>query len=170
MATRLPSSRSALASPGTKPSSATKSLNGLIEEDGSLGFVLTILAVKAGAGLAAMPHFQGDNESDLVRVVDVIGLVMSAGLRRFRVVGNQVVSRAFVERQCRNLRSSPRSQQRDGPLSRPDCPADRCVPHSHGWHIQTRMHQSDGIPQDIRKRNGPAASILSAMRHSNLFD
>src|SRR5262252_3831074 len=33
-----------------------------------------ILAVKAGAGLAAMPHFQGDNERDLVRVIDNIGL------------------------------------------------------------------------------------------------
>ena len=79
-----------------------------------------ILAVKAGAGLATMPHFQGDNESDLVRVIDDIGLVVpyyllmhpshaprhathssSARLRRFRVVGNQVVSRALVERQCR---------------------------------------------------------------------
>lgn len=34
-----------------------------------------VLAVKAGAGLAAMPHSQGEN-SDLVRVIDNIGLVM----------------------------------------------------------------------------------------------
>lgn len=35
-----------------------------------------ILAVKAGAGLAALPHFQGDCESELVRVIDDIGLVL----------------------------------------------------------------------------------------------
>jgi DNA-binding transcriptional LysR family regulator len=35
-----------------------------------------ILAVKAGAGFAALPHFQGDNESELIRVIDNIGLVM----------------------------------------------------------------------------------------------
>ena len=34
-----------------------------------------MLAVKAGAGLAAMPHWQGDSESELVRVIDNIGLV-----------------------------------------------------------------------------------------------
>lgn len=35
-----------------------------------------MLAVKAGAGLAALPHFQGDHESELVRVIDDIGLVL----------------------------------------------------------------------------------------------
>ena len=35
-----------------------------------------ILAAKAGAGLVALPHFQGDSESELVRVIDNIGLVM----------------------------------------------------------------------------------------------
>jgi DNA-binding transcriptional LysR family regulator len=34
-----------------------------------------ILAVKAGAGLAAMLHFQGDSESELVRAIDDIELV-----------------------------------------------------------------------------------------------
>ena len=43
-----------------------------------------MLAVRTGAGLAAMPHFQGDNESDLVRVIDDIGLVMPCYLLMHR--------------------------------------------------------------------------------------
>jgi DNA-binding transcriptional LysR family regulator len=56
-----------------------------------------ILAVKAGAGLAAMPHFQGDNESDLVRVVDNIGLVMPYYLLMHRDMQHTPRVRAFAE-------------------------------------------------------------------------
>jgi DNA-binding transcriptional LysR family regulator len=56
-----------------------------------------ILAVKAGAGLAAMPHFQGDNESDLVRVIDDIGLVMPFYLLMHRDMQQNPRVRAFVD-------------------------------------------------------------------------
>ena len=54
------------------------------------------LAVKAGAGLAAMPHFQGDNESDLVRVIDDIGLVVPYYLLMHRDMQNTPRVRAFA--------------------------------------------------------------------------
>ena len=56
-----------------------------------------ILAVKAGAGLAAMPHFQGDNESDLVRVVDDIGLVVPYYLLMHRDMQHTPRVRAFAD-------------------------------------------------------------------------
>ena len=56
-----------------------------------------ILAVKAGAGLAAMPHFQGDNESDLVRVIDDIGLVMPFYLLMHRDMQHTPRVRAFAD-------------------------------------------------------------------------
>jgi DNA-binding transcriptional LysR family regulator len=56
-----------------------------------------ILAVKAGAGLAAMPHFQGDNESDLVRVIDDIGLVMPYYLLMHRDMQHTPRVRAFAD-------------------------------------------------------------------------
>jgi DNA-binding transcriptional LysR family regulator len=56
-----------------------------------------ILAVKAGAGLAAMPHFQGDNESDLVRVIDDIGLVVPYYLLMHRDMQHAPRVRAFAD-------------------------------------------------------------------------
>ena len=56
-----------------------------------------ILAVKAGAGLAAMPHFQGDSESELVRVIDDIGLVMPYYLLMHRDMQHSPRVRAFAD-------------------------------------------------------------------------
>ena len=56
-----------------------------------------ILAVKAGAGLAAMPHFQGDNESDLIRVIDNIGLVVPYHLLMHRDMQHTPRVRAFAD-------------------------------------------------------------------------
>ena len=56
-----------------------------------------ILAVKAGAGLAAMPHFQGDSESELVRVIDDIGLVMPYYLLMHRDLQHTPRVRAFAD-------------------------------------------------------------------------
>ena len=56
-----------------------------------------ILAVKAGAGLAAMPHFQGDNETELVRVIDDIGLVMPFYLLMHRDMQHTPRVRAFAD-------------------------------------------------------------------------
>jgi len=56
-----------------------------------------ILAVKAGAGLAAMPHFQGDNESDLVRVIDDMGLVVPYYLLMHRDMQQTPRVRAFAD-------------------------------------------------------------------------
>jgi DNA-binding transcriptional LysR family regulator len=56
-----------------------------------------ILAVKAGAGLAAMPHFQGDSESELVRVIDDIGLVMPYYLLMHRDMQHTPRVRAFAD-------------------------------------------------------------------------
>jgi DNA-binding transcriptional LysR family regulator len=56
-----------------------------------------ILAVKAGAGLAAMPHFQGDAESELVRVIDDIGLVVPYYLLMHRDMQHTPRVRAFAD-------------------------------------------------------------------------
>jgi DNA-binding transcriptional LysR family regulator len=56
-----------------------------------------ILAVKAGAGLAALPHFQGDTESELVRVIDDIGLVMPFYLLMHRDLQQAPRVRAFAD-------------------------------------------------------------------------
>ena len=56
-----------------------------------------MLAVKAGAGLAAMPHWQGDNESELVRVIDNIGLVMPYYLLMHRDMQHTPRVRAFAD-------------------------------------------------------------------------
>jgi len=56
-----------------------------------------ILAVKAGAGLAALPHFQGDNESELVRVIDNIGLVLPFYLLMHRDMQHTPRVRAFSD-------------------------------------------------------------------------
>ena len=56
-----------------------------------------MLAVKAGAGLAALPHFQGDNESELVRVIDNIGLVMPYYLLMHRDMQQTPRVRAFAD-------------------------------------------------------------------------
>jgi DNA-binding transcriptional LysR family regulator len=56
-----------------------------------------ILAVKAGAGLAALPHFQGDNESELIRVIDDIGLAMPYYLLMHRDMQQTPRVRAFAD-------------------------------------------------------------------------
>jgi DNA-binding transcriptional LysR family regulator len=56
-----------------------------------------ILAVKAGAGLAALPRFQGENEKELVRVIDNIGLVMPFYLLMHRDIQQIPRVRAFAE-------------------------------------------------------------------------
>jgi DNA-binding transcriptional LysR family regulator len=55
-----------------------------------------MLAVKAGAGLAAMPHWQGDS-SELVRVVDNIGLVIPYYLLMHRDMQYTPRVRAFAD-------------------------------------------------------------------------
>ena len=56
-----------------------------------------ILAVRTGAGLAALPHFQGDNERDLVRIIDDIGLVMPGYLLMHRDMQHTPRVRAFAD-------------------------------------------------------------------------
>lgn len=56
-----------------------------------------MLAVKAGAGLAALPHFQGDRESELVRVIDDIGLVLPFYLLLHRDMQHTPRVRAFAD-------------------------------------------------------------------------
>ncbi len=56
-----------------------------------------ILAVRTGAGLAALPHFQGENESDLVRVIDDIGLVLPCYLLMHRDMQRTPRVRAFAD-------------------------------------------------------------------------
>ena len=56
-----------------------------------------ILAVKTGAGLAALPHFQGDYESELVRVIDDIGLVLPFYLLLHRDMQHTPRVRAFAD-------------------------------------------------------------------------
>jgi DNA-binding transcriptional LysR family regulator len=56
-----------------------------------------MLAVKAGAGLAALPHFQGDCESELVRVIDDTGLVLPFYLLLHRDMQHTPRVRAFAD-------------------------------------------------------------------------
>lgn len=56
-----------------------------------------ILAVRTGAGLAALPHFQGDNEKDLVRVINDIGLVLPCYLLMHRDMQHTLRLRAFAD-------------------------------------------------------------------------
>jgi len=56
-----------------------------------------MLAVKTGAGLAAMPRFQGENERDLVRVIDDIGTVMPCHLLMHRDMQHTPRVRAFAD-------------------------------------------------------------------------
>lgn len=56
-----------------------------------------MLAVKAGAGLAALPRFQGDCESELVRVIDDIGLVLPFHLLLHRDMQHTPRVRAFAD-------------------------------------------------------------------------
>lgn len=55
-----------------------------------------MLAVKAGVGLAAMPHWQGDS-SDFVRVIDDIGLVIPYFLLMHRDMQHNPRVRAFAD-------------------------------------------------------------------------
>jgi DNA-binding transcriptional LysR family regulator len=56
-----------------------------------------MLAVRTGAGLAAMPRFQGDSEKELVRVIDDIGLVMPCHLLMHRDMQHTPRVRAFAD-------------------------------------------------------------------------
>lgn len=56
-----------------------------------------MLALKTGAGLAALPHFQGENESDLVRVIDDIGVVLPCSLFMHHDMQRTPRVRAFAD-------------------------------------------------------------------------
>ena len=56
-----------------------------------------MLAVRTGAGLAAMPSFQGDSERELVRIIDDIGLVMPCYLLMHRDMQHAPRVRAFAD-------------------------------------------------------------------------
>ena len=56
-----------------------------------------VLAVKSGAGLAALLAFQGDSEKDLVRVIDDIGLVTPYYLLMHRDMQQSPRVRAFAD-------------------------------------------------------------------------
>ena len=56
-----------------------------------------MLALKAGAGLAALPHWQGDNESELVRVIENTGLVLPYYLLMHRDMQHTPRVRAFAD-------------------------------------------------------------------------
>lgn len=64
-----------------------------------------ILAVKAGAGLAALPHFQGDNENELIRVIDNIGLVIPFYLLMHRDMQQTPRVRAFADFAASEIKS-----------------------------------------------------------------
>jgi DNA-binding transcriptional LysR family regulator len=56
-----------------------------------------VLAVKSGAGIAAIVAFQGDNEKELVRVIDDIGLVTPYYLLMHRDMQQTPRVRAFAD-------------------------------------------------------------------------
>jgi len=56
-----------------------------------------MLALKAGAGLVALPHWQGDSESELVRVIENIGLVLPYYLLMHRDMQHSPRVRAFAD-------------------------------------------------------------------------
>jgi DNA-binding transcriptional LysR family regulator len=64
-----------------------------------------MLALKAGAGLMAMPHWQGDRESELVRVVDDIGLVLPCYLLMHRDMQHAPRVRAFADFAASEIKS-----------------------------------------------------------------
>jgi DNA-binding transcriptional LysR family regulator len=64
-----------------------------------------VLAVKSGAGLAVLLAFQGDNEHELVRVIDEIGLVTPYYLLMHRDMQHTPRVRAFVDFMTSEVRS-----------------------------------------------------------------
>ena len=64
-----------------------------------------MLAVRTGAGLAAMPRFQGDAEKELVRVIDDVGLVMPCHLLMHRDMQHTPRVRAFADFVSSEIRS-----------------------------------------------------------------
>ena len=56
-----------------------------------------LLALKAGAGLVPMPHWQGDREGEIVRVIDDIGLVLPYYLVMHRDMQHTPRVRAFAD-------------------------------------------------------------------------
>jgi hypothetical protein len=59
--------------------------------------MIFVLAVRSGAGLAALLAFQGDGESDLVRVIDNIDLVTPYYLLMHRDMRNTLRVQAFAD-------------------------------------------------------------------------
>jgi DNA-binding transcriptional LysR family regulator len=64
-----------------------------------------ILAVKSGAGLAAVPRWQGDCEKDLIRVIDDIGVKSPYYLLMHRDLQNSPRVRAFADFVAAEIRS-----------------------------------------------------------------
>jgi DNA-binding transcriptional LysR family regulator len=56
-----------------------------------------ILAVRSGAGLAALPQFQGENERDLIRVIDDIGVMFPCYLLMHRDMQHTPRVRALAD-------------------------------------------------------------------------
>jgi DNA-binding transcriptional LysR family regulator len=74
-----------------------------------------MLAVKAGAGVAAMPHWQGDS-SELIRVIDNIGLVIPYYLLMHRDMQQNPRVRAFADFVASEIKSF-RALLSDGKLA-----------------------------------------------------
>ena len=97
-----------------------------------------MLAVKAGAGLAAMPHWQGDS-SELIRVLDNLGLVMSYYLLMHRDMQQNPRVRAFADfvaseiKSFRALLSDGNSRALEIKQRRPPWPSSR-----HGCPMNVR--------------------------------
>ena len=64
-----------------------------------------MLAVKSGAGLAALLAFQGDNQSELVRVIDDIGLATPYYLLIHRDMQQSPRVRAFADFVAQEIKS-----------------------------------------------------------------
>jgi DNA-binding transcriptional LysR family regulator len=64
-----------------------------------------VLAVRAGGGLAAMPQFQGENENELVRVIDDVGLIMPCHLLMHRDMQHTPRVRAFADYVASKIKS-----------------------------------------------------------------
>ena len=76
-----------------------------------------VLAVKSGAGLAALLAFQGDDEADLVCVIDNIGLTTPYYLLMHRDMQQTPKLRAFadfVKSEIKSFRALV-SREADGP-------------------------------------------------------
>ena len=64
-----------------------------------------LLALKAGAGLVAMPRWQGDRDNEIVRVIDDIGLVLPCYLLMHRDMQHAPRVRAFADFVASDIKS-----------------------------------------------------------------